>query len=88
MCISSMKTIKELEYDVKPQPYSTKGVECHNKLVRIQTLKDVIKLIDERIETLEVETIKFSIGGWPDRMVIRCRAKINELEELKARIEG
>jgi len=71
-----MKTIKELEAEM-PNPVT---------FTKIQALKDVLEVVDERIkylcEMIDCDEGKFNLD-WN-----AIQERIDELEELKKRIEG
>ena len=71
-----MKTIKELE---------ELGIKGVGVIAYIKALKDVLELIDKRINKLKVEWCKTDVNTHRRRII---NALIKELEQLKSRITG
>ncbi len=94
-----MKTIKELEREnqimqdslgyVSPNEHGEAMkafFEWEINKARVQALKDVLGLIDERIKHLRL--IKKTRRGFGEVWLKQCQERIDELRELKARITG
>ena len=87
--VNKMKTVKEFEEGCKEveslgrSPCSKNNL-CDECEIKLQTLKDVLELIDERIERAK-ETLKEKVT---DNMRSFLDGLIKNLEKLKKEISG
>ena len=84
-----MKTIKELEEEARGLQF---GAGCFKRLneleAKLQTLKDVLKLINERVKLARKERERVHKKYPHTKLTPRLDTAIEVLEELKKEIEG